>query len=136
MHRIWALIDRSSYASFWTGLMYSRGTAYYLIMGILSALCILGIVTFFMERGKNHWWRWIYLFGGAYVLFDLAAIATGLKAWQRFLEAMFDTVSPYWNHIWIFFVLLGTASFLLGMKLMVRRRKIAAPAFLTENQTD
>ena len=74
LHRIWALIDRESYASFWLGVMKSKGLIYFLLMGILSVLCILGIVTFFRERGKNYWWRWIYICGGDYLLFDLFAI--------------------------------------------------------------
>ena len=45
MHRIWALLDRSSYASFWMGIMHDKGWPYFLIMGILAGLCILGIVT-------------------------------------------------------------------------------------------
>ena len=40
---------------------------------------VLGIFTFTKCRGNNDWWRWIYLFGGAYVLFDLYAIASGLE---------------------------------------------------------
>ena len=45
MHRIWALIDRESYASFWMGIMEKKGLSYFVIMGILAGLCILGIIT-------------------------------------------------------------------------------------------
>ena len=91
LHRIWGLIDRHSYARFWLEVMESRNLFYYFLMGFLSILCIFGIVTFFQNRGNNYWWRWIYLFGGGYVLFDLFAIATGLKFWNRLLTLMFDT---------------------------------------------
>lgn len=47
------------------------------LMGIIAILCVLAITTFF----KN--WRWIYLFGDIYVLFDLFAIAIGLEFWLR-----------------------------------------------------
>ena len=124
MHRIWALIDRKTYASFWIGIMEKKGPAYFLIMGILAGLCILGIITFIRERKANYIWRWIYLFGGAYVLFDLFAIAIGLEAWQRLLAVMFDTSSSYWNIIWGFFILLGMAVFVLGIGLIVKRRKM------------
>ena len=123
MHRIWALFDRAAYASFWTGIMNDRGAAYYGIMGLLGILCILGIVTFFRERNRNYVWRWIYLFGGAYVLFDLFAIATGLPFWQKFLGMMFDVSSPYWNAVWGFFILLGAAVFTLGVRLFAESRK-------------
>ena len=123
LHRIWALIDKESYASFWLGVMKSKGLIYFLLMGILSVLCILGIVTFFRERGKNYWWRWIYLCGGAYLLFDLFAIATGLDFWQKLLDKMFDTQSSYWNIIWGFFILLGGFVFVLGISLLIKDRK-------------
>ena len=122
MHRIWALLDRSSYASFWMGIMDDKGWPYFLIMGILAGLCVLGIVTFIRERKANYLWRWIYFFGGGYVLFDLFAIATGLSFWQKLLNFMFDTSSSYWNYIWSFFILLGTVVFILGVRLLLDRR--------------
>ena len=123
MHRIWALIYRETYASFWMGIMENKGLSYFLIMGILAGLCILGIIMFIREWKANYIWRWIYLFGGAYVLFDLFAIAIGLDVWQKLLAAMFDTNSSYWNIIWGFFILLGTAVFALGIILMVKQKK-------------
>ena len=123
LHRIWALIDRSSYAAFWMGILENKGVPYYLIMGMLACLCILGIITFVRERQANYAWRWIYLFGGVYVLFDLAAIAGGLEIWKRLLVIMFDTASPYWNAVWLFFILLGAAVFVLGIRLFALRRK-------------
>ena len=122
LHRIWALIDREGYASFWLGVMKNKGVIYFLLMGILSGLCILGIVTFFRERGHNFWWRLIYLCGGIYLLFDLFAIATGLTFWQKILDFMFDTQSPYWNFIWGFFILLGGFVFALGIRLIGKRK--------------
>lgn len=123
LHRIWALIDRESYASFWLGIMNSKGLIYFLLMGLLSVLSILGIVTFFRERGRNFRWRLIYLCGGAYLLFDLFAIATGLKFWQRMLDMMFDTGSAYWNIIWGLFILLGGFVFALGISLIRKTEK-------------
>ncbi len=63
------------------------------------------------------------LFGGAYVLFDLFAIAAGLEGWQKILAVIFDTNSSYWNIIWGYFILLGTAVFALGISLMVKKKK-------------
>ena len=92
-------------------------------MGLLAGLCILGIVTFIRERKANYLWRWIYVFGGAYVLFDLFAIAIGLEVWKKLLSAMFDTSSALWNPIWLFFIVLGCAVFLLGIRLFVIRKR-------------
>ncbi len=93
------------------------------MMGILALLCILGIATFIKNRNDNYWWRWIYLFGGIYVLFDLFAIAIGLEFWKKILLRMFDVNSIYWNAVWIFFVMLGGFAFALGMNLLIQRNK-------------
>ena len=90
---------------------------------LLAFLCVLGVVTFCRNIHNNYWWRWIYLFGGIYVLFDLYAIAVGLEFWNKFLLWMYDVNSPYWNLIWFSFVLLGGFVFVLGIKLLIQRKK-------------
>lgn len=42
---------------------------------------------------NNYWWRWIYLFGDGYLLFDLFAIATALEFWHRLILAMYDVTA-------------------------------------------
>ena len=84
---------------------------------------------FFMFFGvfhlhNNYWWRWIYIFGGSYILFDLFAIAVGLDFWNNLLLIMYDVNSPYWNIIWSFFVMLGAFVFVLGIKLLLKRKKL------------
>jgi hypothetical protein len=120
LHRIWGLIDRSSYAGFWIDTMENRGITYFVLMGILSSLCILGIIIFFKEMRHNYWWRWIYLCGGSYLLFDLFAIATGLEFWHDLIIAMFDINAWYWNILWGGFIILGAAVFVLGVSLMCK----------------
>ena len=71
MHRIWALVDRQSYADFWMGIYEEKGVTYFVLMGLLAGLCILGIVTFIRERKANHLWRWIYVFGGIILIIFL-----------------------------------------------------------------
>ena len=121
LHRIWGLFDRQSYAAFWLGIMSDKGPLYFLLMGILSALCIAGIVIFLTNLHANPWWRWIYPLCGGYLLFDLFAIATGWSFWHSIIESMFDISAPHWNMIWGGFVLLGCASALLGMTLLRQR---------------
>ena len=117
------MIDRSAYAEFWISALENKGLFYFGLTGILALLCILGIITFVRNRHNNYWWRWIYLFGGIYVLFGLFAIAFGLEFWNRLLLWMFDVNSIYWNFVWMFFVLLGGFSFILGMRLMIQRNR-------------
>ena len=62
------------------------------------------------------------MFGGAYLLLDLFAIAIGLEFWNRLLLWMFDTTSIYWNFVWSFFIVLGGFVFLLGIKLLLKRK--------------
>ena len=121
LHRVWGLADRESYAAFWLGVLTQKGPLYFGLMGLLAVLCLAGVATFFRNWGRNPWWRWIYLFGGSYVLFDLLAIAAGRSFWHSLLAWMFDVTSPCWNFLWGFFVLLGGASAALGLSLLVRR---------------
>jgi hypothetical protein len=118
IHRIWGLVDRTGYANFWLGVMNKRGALYFLIMGVLSGLCIAGIVVFFKNIGKNYWWRWIYVFGGGYVLLDLFSILMKFKVWNSLLQIMFDTGNIYWNYLWGFFIIIGVFSFLLGIHII------------------
>ena len=124
LHRIWALVDRKSYASFWMGLQENKEWPYFLIMGVLGSLCVLGIVTFIRQLTSNYWWRWIYICGGAYLLFDLFAIAAGLEFWHDLLGMMFDIESKHWNVIWGGFIALGAFVFFLGISLLRKRSHI------------
>lgn len=124
MHRIWGLLDRESYANFWINIMNEKGIFYYTLMGILAVLCVLGIITFIKNFRHNYWWRWIYVFGGCYVLFDLFAIATGLTFWKQLLLVMFNTEASYWNMVWTTFVILGGAVFILGITLLKKRKEL------------
>lgn len=123
LHRIWGLIDRNSYAKFWLGVLEKRGIFYFVLMGILAMLCILGIITFCKNWYSNYWWRWIYIFGGVYVLFDLIAIAIRLEIWHKLLLWMYDVNSQYWSALWYSFILLGGFAFVLGIKLLVQRKQ-------------
>ncbi len=124
LHRIWGLVDRNSYAKFWINVMESRGLFYFVLMGILSALCVLGIIIFFRNLRYNYWWRWIYLCGGGYLLFDLFAIATGLEFWHDLIIAMFDVTAWYWNLLWGGFIIMGGAVFVLGVFILRQIKKI------------
>ena len=119
LHRIWGLFDREAYVVFWIAVMERKNWFYFLLLGILAILCVLGIVVFLKNLHHNYWWRWIYVFGGGYVLFDLFAIATGWEFWRQLILRMFDVNAPYWNLLWLLFILMGGAVFLLGMKLLM-----------------
>ncbi|MCM1022541.1 MAG: hypothetical protein NC395_00600 [Prevotella sp.] len=124
LHRIWGLTDRKSYADFWLEIMESKGTFYYVLTVFLAILCICGIITFLKNLHNNFWWRWIYIFCGGYLLFDLFAIITGLKFRREIILKMFDISAFYWNMLWGMFIVIGGFSFGLGIKLLCQRQKI------------
>ncbi|MGO5050963.1 hypothetical protein ACTQ6A_00350 [Lachnospiraceae bacterium LCP25S3_G4] len=118
LHRVWALFDKSSYAQFWLDILNNKGIFYFALMGILAFLCIAGIAVFMSNRGKNYRWRWIYIFGGGYVIFDLFAIAIKLEIWHKLLLVMFDINNSFWYVLWGGFVLVGLLSFVLGIHIL------------------
>lgn len=122
-HRIWGLLDRKAYADFWVGIMENRGAFYYILMGILAALCLWGIKTFLRHLHDNYWWRWIYIFCGGYLLFDLFAIAAGLEVWYELILKMYDVTAWYWNLLWGFFIGMGVFSMGLGICLLYKRKR-------------
>ena len=125
LHRVWALADRQGYAAFWLGVLENRGWFYFALMGLLAGLCLAGLWAFVRRRRENVWWRWSYVLGGGYVLWDLFAIAAGLDFWEKLLYSMFDTALPCWDLLWGGFVLLGAGAFVLGLILLARRRRDA-----------
>jgi hypothetical protein len=128
LHRVWGLINRSDYARFWMGLMNSRGAVYYLITATLFIPCLAGIIVFFSSIKQNYWWRWIYIFGGGYVILDLLSQLFKVEFVIAMLKSMFDTENPYWNVLWGFFVILGGFVFTLGIILECSRRYATGPA--------
>ena len=122
LHRLWALMDGPAYADFWLGVLEERGATYFGLMSVLVLLCVAGLSVFF--RTRRPWWRWLYLLGGGYVLFDLAAIAAGWEVWDSLLRWMFDVDNPAWNWLWGGFSGLGLLSLLFGFYLLYQKINI------------
>lgn len=61
--------------------------------------------------------------GGMYLLFDLFAIILKLEFWQKLILWMYDITSPYWNILWLSFIIMGGAIFVLGIKLLKRSNR-------------
>lgn len=38
LHRIWGLVDRETYATFWINVMENKGVFYFVLMGIMAVL--------------------------------------------------------------------------------------------------
>ena len=123
LHRIWGLFDKEGYSSFWLGILHKRGFLYFFLMAILLFLCVLGIITFIKNAKNNYWWRYVYLFGGAYLLFDLCAILFKLDFWYKLLDFMFDISSSWYVIFLIMFILIGAFSFGIGVSLIVKKKR-------------
>lgn len=121
IHRIWALFDRYGYASFWLGVMENKNVLYFLLMVVLTLLCVLGIITFLKNINNNYWWRIIYVLCGGYLLFDLLMIFMGVGFWNKIILKMYDVSSSYWNVLWGIFIAMGGVSLLFGIKLLNKR---------------
>ena len=124
LHRIWAFIDRQSYSDYWITLLVSKNIFYYVLMGVLFLLCLLGLIVFFKNIKHNFWWRWIYFFGGGYVIFDLSSILFGITWWNDVLLFMFDTSNTLWNVIWGTFIAIGFISMTLAIYIIKYKRKL------------
>ena len=88
-----------------------------MLMLVLVMFCLVGIITFIKNRGNNFWWRWIYLFGGGYVLFDVAAVVLNVSVWHKLLIFMFDSETPHYYFIWGFFCIAGAGILVLGLRI-------------------
>ena len=95
---------------------------YILLLTTLAVLCIIGFIIFLKNYGKNPWWRWIYIFGGGYLIFDVFAIYFNLEFWIELIEFMNDVTNPYWNIIWGIFVIIGIFSLILGFHLINKKK--------------
>ncbi|MCL1859674.1 MAG: hypothetical protein FWF92_10645 [Oscillospiraceae bacterium] len=123
LHRIWGLTDRNGYSKFWLSIMNDRGWFYYVLMGLMSVLCVAGIIVFLKNKNNNYWWRWFYIFGGGYVIFDLFAITIKLEIWKNLIYWMYDASNKYWNIVWGGFIILGLISLSIGILVTKKRLK-------------
>ena len=117
------LFDRNDYSLFWLSIMGNRGCVFYVSMLLLTLLCIAGIAIFVKNKRNNYWWRWFYIFGGLYLLFDLFAITIRLEIWEKMIYQMFDVTNRYWNILWGGFIVLGLVSLFIGISIAKERRK-------------
>lgn len=51
-------------------------------------------------------------------MFDLFAIIFKLEFWQKLIFWMYDITNPYWNILWLSFIIMGGLVLLLGIKIL------------------
>jgi len=84
---------------------------------IILLLSIFAILTFIINFKNNKWWRWIYLFGGIYLLFDSILNLLNVKFMMNIVNYMFTAPNPQFNIIWGFFIILGLFCIILSIYL-------------------
>jgi hypothetical protein len=117
LHRIWAFISPNTYSTFWLSLSNNKNAFAYLLGIIILLLSIFAILTFIINFKNNKWWRWIYLFGGIYLLFDSILNLLNVKFMMNIVNYMFTAPNPQFNIIWGFFIILGLFCIILSIYL-------------------
>jgi hypothetical protein len=107
IHRIWAFIDAKAYNDFWLNMLNNRNIFFY-IFGVILIILTLAVIIYFLKHYKEKkWWRWIYLFGGGYVLIDCILNLFKNNFIINIVIKMYTLGQPYYNIVWGFFILLG-----------------------------
>ena len=107
IHRIWAFIDAKAYNNFWLKIVQNRNVYFYILGIILIIIAIIVIIYFIKYYKEKKWWRWIYLFGGVYVLIDCILNLSNNDFMKYIVLKMYTLKQPYYNILWGFFIMLG-----------------------------
>jgi hypothetical protein len=116
-HRIWAFVNSTSYNKFWLNILESRGT-FFIILGLfLLIISILAIVYFIRNFKYKKWWRWIYLFGGIYLVIDTILNLFNNNLIKNIVIKMYTIKQPYYSILWGFFIALGLVCIIISKYL-------------------
>jgi hypothetical protein len=107
IHRIWAFIDSKSYNNFWLNILDSRGAFLYIFGSLLFIMSIIVILYFIKYFGDKKWWRWVYLFGGIYLIWDTILNLLNNDFIKNFIIKMYTIKQPYYFILWGLFIILG-----------------------------
>jgi hypothetical protein len=117
IHRIWAFIDSKAYNNFWLGVLDNRGPSFFFLGVLLMILSIVVILYFLKNYKDKKWWRWIYLFGGIYVLFDSILNLLNNNFMINVVIKMYTIAQPYYYILWGLFILLGLVCIIICIYL-------------------
>jgi len=107
IHRIWAFIDSKSYNEFWLNILESRGP-FLFVLGFLLLIISIIVILYFIKNIKDiKWWRWIYLFGGIYLIIDNILNLLNNDFIKNVIIKMYTIKQPYYSILWGLFLVLG-----------------------------
>ena len=107
IHRIWAFINAKGYNVFWLNVLRNKNIFFYILGIILVSLAIIALAFFVKFFKEKKWWRWIYLFGGIYVLIDCILNLLDNNFMAYVVMKMYTLKQPFYNILWSFFILVG-----------------------------
>jgi hypothetical protein len=107
IHRIWAFIDSKSYNKFWLNILVSRGAFLYIFGSLLLIISIIVILYFIKNFTDKKCWRWIYLFGGLYLIWDTVLNLLNNDFIKNIVIKMYTIKQPYYSILWVLFIILG-----------------------------
>jgi len=117
IHRIWAFIDSKSYNKFWLNILENRGP-FFLILGFsLLIMSIIVILYFIVNFKDKKWWRWIYLFGGIYLVIDNVLNLFNNNFINNIVIKMYTMKQPYYSILWGLFIILGITCLIISKYL-------------------
>jgi hypothetical protein len=117
LHRIWAFIDSKSYNEFWLNFLEKRDAAFFISCVLFIAVTVVVIFYFIRNYKERKWWRWIYLFGGAYLFMDSVLNLFDNYFIKTIIIQMYTLEQPYYNILWGIFVILGITCIAIGKYL-------------------
>ena len=124
IHRIWAFIDFKSYNKFWLNILENRGS-FFIILGFSLLIMSIIVILYFIVNFKNKkWWRWIYLFGGIYLVIDNVLNLFNNNLINNVVIKMYTMKQPYYSILWALFIILGIICIIISKYLWSYRRRI------------
>jgi uncharacterized membrane protein len=117
IHRIWAFIDSKTYNTFWLNILDSRGAFLFILGSLLLIMSIIVILYFIKNFKDKKWWRWIYLFGGIYLVMDTVLNLLNNNFIKNVVIKMYTVEQPYYSILWGLFIVLGIICIIISKYL-------------------
>jgi len=117
IHRIWAFIDSKSYNKFWLELLENRDISFFILGFLLFIITVIAIIYFIKNFKDKKWWRWIYLFGGIYLVIDSILNLLNVNIIKNIVVKMYTLKQPYYDILWGLFIILGIICFIISKYL-------------------
>jgi uncharacterized membrane protein len=117
IHRIWTFVDSKSYNKFWLNILESRGLFLFILGILLFVISIIVILYFIKNYRSKKWWRWIYLFGGIYLIMDTVLNLFNNHFIKNVVIKMYTLKQPYYSVLWGLFIILGIICIIISKYL-------------------